>query len=91
VDGLELIVQPPWRIASRQRSSTTREYIGAVVNIEDLREGRGEFSTEEEFYRFWRKYPFKVGVVVQQQLDRLLAGHQPPPGTAVDPPPELPT
>jgi hypothetical protein len=90
VEGLELIVQPPWRIASRQRSSTTREYIGAVVNIEDLREGRGEFATEEEFYRFWRKYPFKVGVVVQQQLDKLLAGQQAPSGTLTPPPPELP-
>lgn len=30
VENLELIVQEPWRIASRQRSSTTREYIGAV-------------------------------------------------------------
>ena len=30
VDDLELIVQEPWRIGSHQRSSTTREYIGAV-------------------------------------------------------------
>jgi hypothetical protein len=61
-----------------------------VVNIEGLRDGRGEFATEEEFYRFWRRYPFKVGVVVQQQLDKLLAGQQAPPGTLLPPPPELP-
>lgn len=72
VDDLELIVQPPWKIASRQRSSTTREYIGGVVNIEDLRAGRGEFESAEEFYRYWRKYKFKIGDVVQKQLDRLL-------------------
>ena len=73
VDDLELIVQPPWKIASKQRSSTTREYIGGVVNIEDLRAGRGEFDSPEEFYRYWRKYKFKIGDVVQKQLDRLLA------------------
>lgn len=73
VDDLELIVQPAWKIASKQRSSTTREYIGAVVDIEALREGRGDFETPEQFYKFWRKYPFKIGKVVQQQLQKLLA------------------
>lgn len=73
VEDLELIVQPSWKIASKQRSSTTREYIGAVVDIEALREGRGEFATAEEFYAFWRKFPFKIGRVVQQQLDKLIA------------------
>lgn len=91
VAGLELIVQPPWRIASRQRSSTTREYIGAVLNIDDLRAGRGEFDTPQAFYAFWRKYPFKVGVVVQQQLDKLLAGGQGPTGVLQPPPDELPS
>lgn len=91
VDDLELIVQPPWRIASTQRSSTTREYIGAVTNMDDLRAGRGEFETPEDFYKYWRKYKFKVGVVVQQQLDRLLAGDQAPPGTIEQPPLELDT
>lgn len=74
VDDLELIVQPPWKIASKQRSSTTREYIGAVMKVDDLREGRGEFDTPEAFYTFWRKYPFRIGKAVQQQLDKLLKG-----------------
>jgi hypothetical protein len=73
VENLELIVQEPWRIASRQRSSTTREYLGAVNNISALRAGEGEFENEEEFYRYWRRYPFRIGRTVQQQLDRLLA------------------
>lgn len=73
VGDLELIVQQPWRIASKQRSSTTREYIGAVQNIDALRDGHGEFETPEEFYKYWRKYKFKIGDVVQKQLDKLLA------------------
>jgi hypothetical protein len=73
VDNLELIVNEPWRIGSRQRSSTTREYIGAVDNIDALRVGRGEFSTQEEFYDYWRAYPFRIGRTVQRQLDRMIA------------------
>ncbi len=73
VRDLEVIVHETWRIASTQRSSTTREYIGAVTAIDALREGRGEFASQDEFLRFWRKYPFKIGRAVQQQLDRLLA------------------
>lgn len=72
VTDLELIVQQPWRIASKQRSSTTREYIGAVQSIERLRAGDGEFATPEAFYDYWRKYPFKIGRTVQRQLDKLL-------------------
>lgn len=77
VDDLELIVQPSWKIASKQRSSTTREYIGAVVDIQDLRDGHGEFETVEDFYKYWRKYPFKIGKAAQQQLDKLLASQTP--------------
>ncbi|KRQ01365.1 restriction endonuclease [Bradyrhizobium pachyrhizi] len=72
IDDLEVIVHEPWRIASKQRSSTTREYLGAVKGLQDLRDGKGEFATDAEFYTFWRKYPFKIGRVVQQQLDKML-------------------
>lgn len=76
VDDLEIIVQEPWRIASKQRSSTTREYIGAVTVISDLREGRGDFETPEDFYSFWRRYQFRVSPQVQRQLQRLLDQQQ---------------
>jgi hypothetical protein len=72
VDDLEVIVQEPWRIASKQRSSTTREYIGAVDVLDDLRDGRGEFSTPAEFYSFWRRYTFRISPQVQKQLNRLV-------------------
>lgn len=73
VEGLELIAHESWRIGSRQRSSTTREHLGGVRSLDDLRNGRGEFSSEQEFYDYWRRYPFRIGRAVQQQLDRLLA------------------
>ncbi len=73
VRDLELFVHEPWRIASRERSSTTREYIGAVVDVGDLREGRGAFETEEEFYRYWRAFPFRVPKAVEKQLQKALA------------------
>ena len=71
-EDLELIVQEAWRVASRHRSSTTREYIGAVDVISDLREGKGAFATPDEFYRYWRAYSFRLSAQVQRQLDRLV-------------------
>ena len=77
INDLQLIVDEPWRIASKQRSSTTREYLGAVQSIANLVAGKGEFATEAEFYAFWRKYPFKIGRATQQQLDKILRGPAP--------------
>lgn len=76
VEDLEVIVQEPWRIASRERSSTTREYIGAVTSIADLRAGQGAFETPAAFYEYWRRFPFKVSPQVQRQLQRLLTSTQ---------------
>lgn len=73
VSGLELIVHPTWTIGSRQRSSTTREYVGAINDVSGLRDGRGESDSPAAFYTFWRRYNFRIGRAVQQQLDRLLA------------------
>jgi hypothetical protein len=72
VRELQLFVHEPWRIASKERSSTTREYIGAVTSVEALREGRGEFDTEADFYSYWRAYGFRVTRAVEQQLNRAL-------------------
>jgi hypothetical protein len=72
VEELEVIVQEPWRIASRERSSTTREYIGAVQDLDSLRAGRGAFTTPAAFYDYWWRFPFKVSPQVQNQLQRAL-------------------
>lgn len=63
VDGgvrdVEILVVETWRVASKKRSSTTRNYIGAMDSIADLRAERGEFATIEEFYEFWRAQPIR--------------------------------
>ena len=76
VTSLELLVWEPWRIASRERSSTTREYIGAVDDLADLRAGRGAFASREAFYRYWREEykGFKTPRMIQRELDKRLRG-----------------
>jgi hypothetical protein len=72
IEDLQLLVHEPWRIGSTQRSSTTREYIGAVQSIANLEAGKGDFASEKDFYSYWRKYPFKIGNAVKLQLQKLL-------------------
>jgi hypothetical protein len=52
-----------------------REAHPAFLDFEDLdalREGKGEFETEEAFYKYWRAYKFKVGNAVKNQLQKML-------------------
>ncbi len=76
VEDPELIVHEAWKLGSHQRSSTTREYIGAIDNLDRLRSGTGEFNTAGEFYKFWRAYPFRLSKQVQNQLDKLVKEQQ---------------
>jgi hypothetical protein len=78
VRNLELLVHEPWRIASMERSSTTREYIGAVVDLGALREGHGAFQSESEFYGYWRAFPFKTGKQIERQLLKALKAAKAP-------------
>ena len=73
IEDLEIIVQEPWKIASRKRSSTTREYLGAVMSIDDLRAGKGEFKSAEDFYKYWRAFKFKIPPAIIAQLRKLQA------------------
>jgi hypothetical protein len=41
-----------------------------------LRSGTGAFRTPEQFYDYWRKYPFRTSAQVQRQLQRLLTSAQ---------------
>ena len=48
------------------------------MNLDALREGKGEFASPEAFYDYWRKYPFKIGKSVEQQFMKLLREQHPP-------------
>jgi hypothetical protein len=61
VENVEILVVETWRVASRKRSSTTRNYIGAVDDLRDLRAERGAFDTIDEFYEYWRSQPIRTG------------------------------
>lgn len=73
VTDFELVVAEPWKIGSRQRSSTTREYLGAIDNIERIKNEQGDFASQVEFYAFWRNHQWKIGRAVQKQLQKLLS------------------
>jgi hypothetical protein len=57
ISNVEPLVTETWRVASTVRSSGTRHYIGAVMEIERLRNERGDFETADAFYRYWRELP----------------------------------
>ncbi len=69
---IEVLVHEPWRIASTERSSTTREYIGAVTKLDRLRGGDGDFETEELFYKYWRAFEFRMPKALKAQLRKLI-------------------
>ena len=54
ITDVEVAAHETWQIASKARASATREYIGSVQNIADLVAGRGEFSSSDDFYAYWR-------------------------------------
>lgn len=55
--NVEPIVVETWRVASKTISSGTRDYIGAVRKVDDIRAERGVFATKQEFYEYWRSVP----------------------------------
>jgi Restriction endonuclease EcoRV len=57
ISGVEPLVVEKWRVASRKRSSGTRKYFGAVMEIDRLRREQGEFASADEFYDFWQNVP----------------------------------
>jgi hypothetical protein len=56
ISNVEPLVVETWRVASRKESSGTRNYIGAVSELERLRTEQGEFDSPEGFYSYWRSY-----------------------------------
>jgi hypothetical protein len=59
VDILEILVTQKWQIASTLSGSGDTANMGAVDSLSRLRNDRGDFSSEEEFEKYWRSYAVK--------------------------------
>jgi hypothetical protein len=56
-DNVEVFVQEKWRISSGSAGSGNTTNIGSINGtIEEFREGKGPFTSEEEFLEYWRGY-----------------------------------
>jgi len=56
-EDVQVFVQEKWRIAGQSVGSGNTTNIGSISGtIEDFRNGRGSFSSEEEFLDYWRNY-----------------------------------
>jgi hypothetical protein len=71
IKNVEPLVVESWKVGSRTRSSGTRNYIGAVMEIDRLRRERGEFDSKEAFEEYWRSAP--VGKIQPKTEDDLLS------------------
>jgi len=55
VSDVSVIVQPKWKIASKSTGTGTTFAMGSIKDIDKLRNGEGEFKSEDEFENYWRK------------------------------------
>lgn len=61
VSNIEIIIQEKWKIASRYTGTGDTAAIGSVNEINRLRAGEGDFSSEEDFVDYWRSRPVRRG------------------------------
>lgn len=54
VSNIEYIVQEKWKIASKTTGTGTTTAMGSIKNIEDIRNGKGEFNSKDDFLSYWR-------------------------------------
>lgn len=58
VGNFDLIIAEPWKIASKTASSATRDYVGAIMEIDKMKkEEGGAFASADEFYSYWGGIP----------------------------------
>lgn len=55
VSNIEVLVQPKWKIASNSTATGDTAAIGSVNIISKLKAGKGEFSSEGDFEKYWRE------------------------------------
>jgi hypothetical protein len=55
--NVDVFVQEKWRISSDRAGSGNTTNIGSIItSIDGFRDGRGLFSSEDEFLEYWRNY-----------------------------------
>jgi hypothetical protein len=54
VSEIEMIINQKWKIASRSTATGTTFAMSSVRNLDNLRAGRGDFGSSQEFETFWR-------------------------------------
>jgi len=70
VGNFELLIVEPWKIASKTASSATRDYVGAIMEIDKIKnETGGEFKTQKEFYDFWASIPRRGQAAKERGID----------------------
>lgn len=61
-ENVDVFVQEKWRISSDRAGSGNTTNIGSISGrIDDFKEGRGMFESEEEFLEYWRGYGRTAG------------------------------
>lgn len=56
-ENVEYFVQEKWRISGASAGSGNTTNIGSIEGrLDDFRQGRGPFSSEDEFLAYWRGY-----------------------------------
>jgi hypothetical protein len=59
IGEFEFLVQEKYKLASKNTGSGNTKNIGSIKNIDNLKNGKGEFKTEDEFDKYWTKYKKK--------------------------------
>lgn len=52
----DIVVCEKWKIASKSTGTGTTKHIGSITNVGKLKRHNGEFSSNEEFEKYWRNY-----------------------------------
>lgn len=56
ISNVQIIVQEKWKLASKTTGTGTTTAIGSIKEINKIILGHGDFKSEKEFLKYWRKY-----------------------------------
>jgi len=56
ISNIQIVVQEKWKLASRRTGTGTTTAIGSINDIDRIISGKGDFKSEAEFIKYWKKY-----------------------------------